>query len=322
LTFEKAIKKRTNVNLNAVQSLRHFNRWLSVTAGLGMLASGIEAYRSWKIHDSLHGIERFFQTTNTITLTTISILNAFQFFGATTGFFSANVIFGGPMMGALLILTIAYLFSNFILDGIKQDDYQKWLDKLPWGRHPDRQLWSESSDIETAVAFDAKLSKSALLDLQVITQKPIVCHQRMEKTRTAQGWQDNPKTELYALVLKIQVPKEIPIDQIDIRANLSNSRSPLLSGQWLLDAKLESNNFSTKESKRYNIYQAKLPTSDSEEYISLRVSYRNSDSPIQKQDYYFQHSVKQSAIYAAITDNSKQRQLESILSPKNIELTV
>lgn len=322
VSLKQAAEEGAETSLKSLKSLRHFNRWLSATAGLGMLASGIEAYRSWKIHDSLHGIERFFQTTNTITLTTISILNAFQFFGATTGFFSANVIFGGPMMGALLMLTIAYLFSNFILDEIKQDDYQKWLDKLPWGRHPDRQLWSESSDIETAVAFDAKLSKSALLDLQVITQKPIVCHQRMEKTRTAQGWQDNPKTELYALVLKIQVPKEIPIDQIDIRANLSNSRSPLLSGQWLLDAKLESNNFSTKESKRYNIYQAKLPTSDSEEYISLRVSYHNSDSPIQKQDYYFQHSVKQSAIYTAITDNSKQRQLESILSPKNIELTV
>jgi hypothetical protein len=224
-------------------------------------------------------------------------------------------------MLALLALTGVYLFANFMLDKIKQDDYQKWLDKLPWGKHPNRQRWSETSDIDTNMEHDAQIAQNALFDLRAIIQKPTVSHQRLIRPSPSPQYTYAPSFELYGLVVTIQVPKEITQSELTLSTNLNKADEALTSGKWFFDTAIDSENLSTKTSERYSIYQIMLPANDSDRYLALSVGYSNNDNPMQKQLYYFQHSIKQSAIYSTITDNSKHSKIENLLSKETAEMS-
>jgi hypothetical protein len=225
-------------------------------------------------------------------------------------------------MFGLLVLTTVSIFANFMLDKLKKDDYQKWLDQLPWGKHPNRRNWSKSDNIGVSLLHDTKLAEEALFDLQTIIQQPIAHHQRLEKTRVPLGWQDSPKSELCGLVLKVQIPSEISRTQVTIRTNITNEDNSLPSTEWLMNTEWDSARESSIKSERYNTYQVTLPANDSDSYLAFNVSYGDNDNPIQKQQYYFQHSIKQDASYSAITDNSRQQQIESQLSKETAELSI
>ncbi|WP_285349181.1 T6SS effector BTH_I2691 family protein [Vibrio sp. D173a] len=159
-TLKKLVDRNAKGFKNLIlDDLKIFNKWLAITGALGALASGIEAYRSWQSIDDVYGA-----------------IGAFQFLGASTGTFSTNLLFGGPVTAALVILTVTYLAINYMLNNIKQDDYQKWLDKLPWGYHPSRTQWSQSSSLPEREKHNSALVQQALFDLQSIIQQPKVYH--------------------------------------------------------------------------------------------------------------------------------------------------
>ncbi|MCV6038239.1 hypothetical protein OFP00_34700, partial [Escherichia coli] len=56
----------------------------------------------------------------------------------------------------------------------KQDDFQKWLDKLPWGYNSARAQWSQSPDLLEREKHNSSLVQKALFDLQTIIDKPSI----------------------------------------------------------------------------------------------------------------------------------------------------
>ena len=182
----KTLKNLVDRNANGFENLilddlKVFNKWLAITGALGALASGIEAYRSWQSADEVYGLERSLHIINTATLGLTSAIGLFQAYGGLTGQFALNLTFGGPVMAFLAVLTVAYLAINYKLNKLKQDDFQKWLDKLPWGYHPARTQWSQSASLPEREKHNSALVQQALFDLQSIIQQPTVYHQPIEK---------------------------------------------------------------------------------------------------------------------------------------------
>ncbi|NAW93987.1 hypothetical protein CAG68_08345, partial [Vibrio sp. V42_P2S4T144] len=113
-TLKKLVDRNTKGFENLIlDDLKVFNKWLAITGALGALASGIEAYRSWQSIDNVYGLESKLYLANTVTLGLTGAIGAFQFLGASTGTFSTNLLFGGPVTAALVILTVTYLAINY-----------------------------------------------------------------------------------------------------------------------------------------------------------------------------------------------------------------
>ncbi|MCC8252991.1 T6SS effector BTH_I2691 family protein [Vibrio campbellii] len=298
-------------NLN-LDDLKIFNKWLAITGALGALASGIEAYRSWQSIDDVYGLESKLYLANTVTLGLTGAIGAFQFLGASTGTFSTNLLFGGPVTAALVILTVTYLAINYMLNNIKQDDYQKWLDKLPWGYHPSRTQWSQSSSLPEREKHNSALVQQALFDLQSIIQQPTVYHQPIEKVQAYPGYTHR---ELVGLEVHIQLPRRAATNGITVTTNTKATEDDLTSGSWHHNADLVTLQTQDQASKESLVYKVTLPIEEADQYFAMQVSYDVEDDAPTKHDYWFQNSVKQSATYGVISDNTKQNIIKKSLTP-------
>lgn len=298
-------------NLN-LDDLKIFNKWLAITGALGALASGIEAYRSWQSIDDVYGLESKLYLANTVTLGLTGAIGAFQFLGASTGTFSTNLLFGGPVTAALVILTVTYLAINYMLNNIKQDDYQKWLDKLPWGYHPSRTQWSQSSSLPEREKHNSALVQQALFDLQSIIQQPTVYHQPIEKVQAYPGYTHR---ELVGLEVHIQLPRRAATNGITVTTNTKATEDDLTSGSWHHNADLVTLQTQDQASKESLVYKVTLPIEEADQYFAMQVSYDLEDDAPTKHDYWFQNSVKQSATYGVISDNTKQNIIKKSLTP-------
>ncbi len=298
-------------NLN-LDDLKVFNKWLAITGALGALASGIEAYRSWQSADKVYGQEKYLHVANSLVLTAMSAVGIFQVYGGLTGQFALNLSFGGPITAGLVILTIAYLAINYKLNKLKQDDFQKWLDKLPWGYHPTRTQWSQSSSLPEREKHNSALVQQALFDLQSIIQQPTVYHQPIEKVQAYPGYTHR---ELIGLEVHIQLPRRAATNGITLRTNSKATEDDLMSGSWHQNADLVTLQTQDQVSKESLVYKVTLPIEEADHYLAMQVAYDVEDDAPAKREYWFQNGIKQSATYGIISDNIKQDIIKKTLTP-------
>ncbi|CAE6898384.1 hypothetical protein ACOMICROBIO_NCLOACGD_01351 [Vibrio sp. B1ASS3] len=298
-------------NLN-LDDLKVFNKWLAITGALGALASGIEAYRSWQSADEVYGQEKYLHVANSLVLTAMSAVGIFQVYGGLTGQFALNLSFGGPITAGLVILTIAYLAINYKLNKLKQDDFQKWLDKLPWGYHPTRTQWSQSSSLPEREKHNSALVQQALFDLQSIIQQPTVYHQPIEKVQAYPGYTHR---ELIGLEVHIQLPRRAATNGITLRTNSKATEDDLMSGSWHQNADLVTLQTQDQASKQSLVYKVTLPIEEADHYLAMQVAYDVEDDAPAKREYWFQNGIKQSATYGIISDNIKQDIIKKTLTP-------
>ncbi|MCR9883978.1 hypothetical protein NB554_08985 [Vibrio alginolyticus] len=298
-------------NLN-LDDLKVFNKWLAITGALGALASGIEAYRSWQSADKVYGQEKYLHVANSLVLTAMSAVGIFQVYGGLTGQFALNLSFGGPITAGLVILTIAYLAINYKLNKLKQDDFQKWLDKLPWGYHPTRTQWSQSSSLPEREKHNSALVQQALFDLQSIIQQPTVYHQPIEKVQAYPGYTHR---ELIGLEVHIQLPRRAATNGITLRTNSKATEDDLMSGSWHQNADLVTLQTQDQASKESLVYKVTLPIEEADHYLAMQVAYDVEDDAPAKREYWFQNGIKQSATYGIISDNIKQDIIKKTLIP-------
>ncbi|MGL0923166.1 hypothetical protein XM79_c20086 [Vibrio vulnificus] len=296
----------------AIDDLKVFNKWLAITGALGALASGIEAYRSWQKADEVYGQEKYLHVANTATLGLTGAIGVFQAYGGLTGQFALNLSFGGPVMAFLAVLTVAYLAINYKLNKLKQDDYQKWLDKLPWGYHPSRTQWSQSASLPEREKHNSALVQQALFDLQSIIQQPTVYHQPIEKVQAYPGYTHR---ELVGLEVHIQLPRSAATNGITVSTNSKATEEELMSGSWHQNVDLVTLQTQRQASTELVVYKVTLPIGEADQYLAMQLAYNVEDDAPAKREYWFQNSVKQSATSSAIKDNSKQKTIEKSLTP-------
>ncbi|EKY4874261.1 hypothetical protein QFY08_000147 [Vibrio alginolyticus] len=311
-TLKKLVDRNTKGFENLIlDDLKVFNKWLAITGALGALASGIEAYRSWQSIDNVYGLESKLYLANTVTLGLTGAIGAFQFLGASTGTFSTNLLFGGPVTAALVILTVTYLAINYKLNKLKQDDFQKWLDKLPWGYHPARTQWSQSSSLPEREKHNSALVQQALFDLQSIIQQPTVYHQPIENIQAYPGYTHR---ELVGLEVHIQLPRRAATNGIMVSTNSKATEDDLTSGSWHQNADLVTLKTQDLASAELVVYKVALPITEVDHYLAMQVVYDTEDDAPSKREYWFQNSVKQSATYRVISDNTKQNIIKKSLT--------
>ncbi|EOX4080215.1 T6SS effector BTH_I2691 family protein [Vibrio alginolyticus] len=313
----KTLKNLVDRNANGFENLilddlKVFNKWLAITGALGALASGIEAYRSWQSADEVYGLERSLHIINTATLGLTSAIGLFQAYGGLTGQFALNLTFGGPVMAFLAVLTVAYLAINYKLNKLKQDDFQKWLDKLPWGYHPARTQWSQSASLPEREKHNSALVQQALFDLQSIIQQPTVYHQPIEKVQAYPGYTHR---ELIGLEVHIQLPRRAATNGITVSTNTKAKEDNLTSGSWHQNADLVTLQTQNQASKELLVYKVTLPIKEADQYLAIQVTYDMEDDAPAKREYCFQNSIKQSATYGVISDNTKQDIIKKALTP-------
>ncbi|MFN3015857.1 T6SS effector BTH_I2691 family protein [Vibrio coralliilyticus] len=313
----KVLKELVSQNVEGfdnliLDDLKAFSKWLAITGALGALAAGIEAYRSWQSADEVYGLQKYLYVTNTTILGLTGAIGAIQFLGASSGTLSTNFLFGGPITAFLVVLTVAYLAVNYKLNKLKQDDFQKWLDKLPWGYHPSRTQWSQSSSLPEREKHNSALVQQALFDLQSIIQQPTLFHQPIEKVQAYPGY---THSELIGLEVHIQLPRRAAKNGITVSTNTKATEDKLASGSWHKNVDLVTLQPLSEASAESVVYKVTLPIEGTDQYLAMQVAYDVEDDAPAKREYWFQYSVKQSATYSVISDNSKQSTIKKLLTP-------
>lgn len=322
----KALKQLVSDDKNfanvAIDDLRVFNKWLAIAGALGALASGIEAYRSLQKIEALSGQEKVLEYINFSALSVLTLAGTAQAIGA-TGLLTVNFTMGGPMMFIVAVATVVYLSANYLKDKVKKDDYQKWLNKLPWGYHSDKARWSQSSSLVEREKHNSSLVQKALFELKTIMDKPLICQIPMMRTVPNSTTQyPAAKQELFGIELHIQVPTNTARDGIKLRTNTSVTEEGLMAGVWYTGVDLETLNSSTDSSDSQSVYKLTLPMKDSASYLAFEVEYTLDDKNELSRKYWFQNNAKQRATYTAISDNTKQATIRSSLTSDASELSL
>ncbi len=322
----KALKQLVSDDKNfanvAIDDLRVFNKWLAIAGALGALASGIEAYRSLQKIEALSGQEKVLEYINFSALSVLTLAGTAQAIGA-TGLLTVNFTMGGPMMFIVAVATVVYLSANYLKDKVKKDDYQKWLNKLPWGYHSDKERWSQSSSLVEREKHNSSLVQKALFELKTIMDKPLICQIPMMRTVPNSTTQyPAAKQELFGIELHIQVPTNTARDGIKLRTNTSVTEEGLMAGVWYTGVDLETLNSSTDSSDSQSVYKLTLPMKDSASYLAFEVEYTLDDKNELSRKYWFQNNAKQRATYTAISDNTKQATIRSSLTSDASELSL
>ncbi|PML11637.1 T6SS effector BTH_I2691 family protein [Vibrio lentus] len=321
--LKEMAKRDTTIPISSLGDLKFFNKWLAVTGIIGALASGIEAYRSLQQLDSLNGTAKIAGYFNFSSLVGLTAVGAFQAVGGVTGIWSANVLFGGPIMFVIMGLTAIYLLSNYVMSKFKQDDFQKWLDKLPWGYHSARAQWSQSPDLLEREKHNSSLVQKALFDLQTIIDKPSIYQVPMMRVVPNSSTQyPSAMQELFGVELRIQVPTKIARDGIKLRTNTSVTKGELISGTWYTGVDLETFNSPMNSANSQSVYKLSLPMKDSADYLAFEIEYILDDKNELSRKYWFQNNAKQRATYTAISDNTKQATIRSSLTSDASELSL
>ncbi|MFM2622910.1 T6SS effector BTH_I2691 family protein [Vibrio owensii] len=322
----KALKQLVSDDKNfanvAIDDLRVFNKWLAIAGALGALASGIEAYRALQKIEALSGQEKVLEYINFSALSVLTLAGTAQAIGA-TGLLTVNFTMGGPMMFIVAVATVVYLSANYLKDKVKKDDYQKWLNKLPWGYHSDKARWSQSSSLVEREKHNSSLVQKALFELKTIMDKPLICQIPMMRTVPNSTTQyPAAKQELFGIELHIQVPTNTARDGIKLRTNTSVTEEGLMAGVWYTGVDLETLNSSTDSSDSQSVYKLTLPMKDSASYLAFEVEYTLDDKNELSRKYWFQNNAKQRATYTAISDNTKQATIRSSLTSDASELSL
>jgi hypothetical protein len=215
-------------------------------------------------------------------------------------------------MAALVVAAIITLAGNHVLSKLKQDDYQKWLDKLPWGYHPSRTQWSQIESLPEREKHNSALVGQALFDLQSIIQQPTVYHLPIEKVQAYPGYTHR---ELVSLNVHIQLPRCAATNGITVRTNTKATEEELSSGSWHKNVDLVTLQTLSEPNAESVVYKVTLPINEADQHLAIQVAYDVEDDAPSKREYWFQNGVKQSATYGVISDNTKQNSIKKSLTP-------
>ncbi|MDN2666799.1 hypothetical protein OW495_08725 [Vibrio sp. 14N.309.X.WAT.E.F5] len=322
-TLKKLVARNTKGFENLIiDDLKVFNKWLAITGTLGALASGIEAYRSWFKIDNLTGQEQIFERINFYSLLTLTGTSVVQVLGA-TGALTTTFTFGWPMMFVIAAATAIYLLNNYIRNKNKLDEYQKWLDNLPWGYNANRLRWSRSEVLLERNMHNSEVVQKALFDLHTIMEQPTIYQQPILRVApNSQSQYPAVKQELSGIELHIQLPISAARNGIKFRTNTAATEEELISGVWHAGVELETLTSSTNSSDSQSVYKLNLPIKDSPDYLALEIEYILDDESELSRKYWFQNSAKQHATYTAISDNTKQVAIISSLNSSVSELSL
>lgn len=321
--LKEMAKRDTTIPISSLSDLKIFNKWLAVTGIIGALASGIEAYRSLQQLDSLNGTAKIAGYFNFSSLVGLTAVGTFQAVGGITGVWSANVLFGGPIMFVIVGLTAIYLLSNYVMSKFKQDDFQKWLDKLPWGYHSARAQWSQSPDLLEREKHNSSLVQKALFELKTIMDKPLIRQIPMMRiVPNSQTQYPSAMQELFGVELHIQIPTKVARNGIRLRTNTSITEDEMISGIWHTGVDLDNLGSSTDSSDSQSVCKITFPMKDSMNYLALEIEFILNDESDLSRKYWFQNNAKQRATYTAISDNTKQATIRSSLTSDTSELSL
>ncbi len=280
----------TSKNLS---DLKHFNKWLGITASLGVVAAGIETIREYGKLKGLQGSEKTLQWAVVGSLGAQAGVGAFQALGAVSGRLSANAIFGGPVMGVLLLATFVHILATSYLDMLKKDAYEAWLSKTPWGRGDNRAQWSSNSSFEANIAENREIVRKALFDLNTIINQPTISHELIVKTT---AYPQYTHKETVGVTVNIHVPEGATKFPLRVKSNL-----PFVNDDCILRWK-------------DGVYSVDILSKELPSYLSIQLEYTTSENSKGKHQYWFQHSLKQGATYSAVLDNDKQKQIDSAIA--------
>ncbi|CAG20471.1 T6SS effector BTH_I2691 family protein [Photobacterium profundum] len=211
-SITSAIKGTSNLNAeNNLKNAKNINKFLKITRAvsiLSLLAVGSEMYYTYYDIKKATGIEKWLQLAKLGSLGGMGFISAIHL-GATL--FPASAIIGiFALIGIIIagaVVGVVYIITTIVLNALKKDDYQKWLQQTPWGNIPNKSWTIDSS--EGVI--------NALLALYTISLQPKLTVKKSIK-RIESG-KDYPavNTRTTGFTLKLELSHDITPDHVDIK---------------------------------------------------------------------------------------------------------
>lgn len=197
-------------NTNNIKAANNINKFLKITRAvsiLSLLAVGSEMYYTYYDVKKSTGIEKWLQRVKLGSLFGMGAISAIHL-GATLfpasftlGVFALPfIIYGGFIVGVI------YIVVTIILNALKKDDYQKWLQQTPWGNKPNNN-WSIDSP-EGVI--------NALLALYTISLQPKLTIKHNTVIVPSGKCYPAVYKRITGFTLKLELSHDITPDRVDI----------------------------------------------------------------------------------------------------------
>ncbi|WP_231115568.1 T6SS effector BTH_I2691 family protein [Vibrio coralliilyticus] len=294
------------VDFSSIKALRLFNRWLSIAAVAGLVATSVELYRLADKLSSVNDKEKGLYFAQAGSLLTSSLVLGLQ----TVGYFGIlpiSVTAGAFATGLLAAAVVVYVATVLLLEVEKKDAYQNWLSNLPWGKSNRRLSWSVNSNWVESMEENAQIVERAMSSLHRIILQPLI--QQTPIVSVEQNWSGPAaaNTTQTGVKVKVIVPNDLKIDAIRVY-----SAPDIESNTYETWVKLED------YSDNQIAYSFQLPCTNSHSYLTLKLEYVYfdvvSNDGVIKETYLYERAIKDEAIYPSEFDDVKAKLYQSKLS--------
>ncbi|MGF1879346.1 hypothetical protein L4D77_29325, partial [Photobacterium frigidiphilum] len=205
LSITKAIQ---DSNLEQAKNINKFLKITRAVSILSLLAVGSEMYYTYSDFKKATDVEKWLQLAKLGSLGGMGFISAIHL-GATLfpapftlGLFSlTGIIIAGAVVG------VVYLITIIVLNALKKDDYQKWLQQTPWGNKPNKS-WSIDSS-EGVI--------NALLALYTISLQPKLTIKHNTVITPSGKSYPAVNTRTTGYTLKLELSHDIAPDYVDIK---------------------------------------------------------------------------------------------------------
>ncbi|WP_197535887.1 hypothetical protein [Photobacterium profundum] len=201
-------------NLKPINNLKHannINKFLKITRAvsiLSLLAVGSEMYYTYGDIKKATGVEKWFQKLKLGSLFGMALISSVHL-GATLfpTFFTIGIFALPALLAFGAVVGVVYLITTIVLNALKKDDYQKWLQQTPWGNKPNNNWTIDSS--EGVV--------NALLALYTISLQPkLTIKHNAVITQSGKSY-PAVNTKITGFALKLELSHDITPDHVDIK---------------------------------------------------------------------------------------------------------
>ncbi|WP_252037007.1 MULTISPECIES: toxin VasX [Vibrio] len=301
-----------------LRALNVFNKWLGMTAALGLLATGTEMFRVYKKLTKSKGQEQVLYSAQMGSLLATSFVLGIQTVGF-TGVLPLSLTLGMFSTGVLAIAAVIYIGTSLLLEAEKKDSYQKWLSELPWGTSPNRKHWSYQNKYNFTSQDDIQLVIDALCELEKVIEQPVISQYPINKIEpNSQGPAAAIVTQT-GVKVEVNLPRLPRVDAIKLYLEpepLTDEDIKVIIPDDADDAGDTDGTGETKES--YTHLQIVLPV-EGQKYLTIKIEYVTLAADADKEkihnSYLYQHAIKDKAIYTAEFDRDKVTLYDSKLSP-------
>ncbi|WP_254230109.1 T6SS effector BTH_I2691 family protein [Vibrio coralliilyticus] len=289
-------REQFNIKPGMLRSLNRYNKWLGVTATIGLIATAIEGYRVYQKYVVSSGVEKTLLMTQGISILASTLVLGAQAFGY-TGMLSVSLTAGALATGILAVAAIVYVATNFLLEAYKKDAYQKWLSELPWGRGENRLKWSQEADLDSKVSTNVAIVDKALNSLKKVIQQPVIKQTAINVVEPNYHGPAAASVVQKAVKVDVILPKGINIDSFNVFSNIDMSLA--FDTKWSVD----------KHDGGTKTLSLQLPVSALEKYLTLKIEYivfeGLSNGKTIRDAYFYQHVIKENITYTSEFDTVK-----------------